>query len=42
MLNWMEPMEMSMTVKTKSLAWVGSAWMLKLGLSHFCEKHFAN
>ena len=39
MLNWMEPMDVSSIyiVKTKSLAWVGSAWVLKLGLSSFVK-----
>ena len=38
MLNWIEPMDVSsmiVDVKTRSLKWVGSAWLLKLGLSSF-------
>ena len=35
----MEPMEVSsMIVKTKSLTWVGSAWVLKLGLRSFAKR----
>ena len=35
----MEPMEVSsMIVKTKSLTWVGSAWVLKLGLRSFVKR----
>ena len=40
MLNWIEPKDVSsmiVDVKTRSLTWIGSAWLLKLGLSSFVK-----